>query len=106
MPHRCHIQNTLQTPIMITHQTIKEAQQSGQRLLNDGFRNTRIVIAAEFHLVPKIKREYTEDGVRYYETECGKTYIADTYDRLFVPVVVKKEIQRKCKGESNRFRRF
>lgn len=33
--------------------------------------------------VPGIKREFFEDGKRFYETITGKIYIADVYDRNF-----------------------
>ncbi|MDI3319971.1 hypothetical protein [Pinibacter soli] len=32
---------------------------------------------------PKVVNEYTQDDVRYYDTDDGKTYLADVYDRLY-----------------------
>jgi hypothetical protein len=40
-------------------------------------------IARPFNTVPKIESEYTEDGVRYYRTQAGGTYVADMYDKTF-----------------------
>jgi hypothetical protein len=37
------------------------------------------------HRVPLIIREYTDGGTRMYETFPGGPYIADTFDRIFLP---------------------
>lgn len=41
-------------------------------------------------VVPMIKKEYTENGIRYYKTDNGKIYDANVYDQKLVPHFSKK----------------
>lgn len=44
---------------------------------------TSIAADKPMQTVPEIKREFTDDGVRMYETTEGKLYRADLYDLNF-----------------------
>lgn len=69
---------------------------------NGGF--TEIRAERPYQAKPVIKREYHKgtgaNRTRYYETVCGRSFVADTYDRIFVPAHAPKVKGRYFKGEN------
>lgn len=41
-------------------------------------------------VVPTIRKEFWKDGIRFYKTDNGKTYDADTYDLKLAPQMIQK----------------
>ncbi|MCG2614874.1 hypothetical protein LZZ85_11300 [Terrimonas sp. NA20] len=59
----------------------------GLEEVRDGFGNTNFKISKPLTQVPVIVGEYQDaDGVRMYQCENDRHFIADTYDKMFVPV--------------------
>jgi hypothetical protein len=77
------------------------------KMVRDEFGYYNFPTSVPYHTVPKILREYDEEGTRMYECEGGRQFIADTYDRMFVPVntlpVKKKNYAKKGKSKKRRY---
>lgn len=41
-------------------------------------------------MVPSVKKEFWNDGIRFYKTADGKIYDADIYDEKLAPQLIKK----------------
>ena len=49
-----------------------------------GRRTTFVYRAAiKVHAAPRIKKEFVQDGVRFYKDALGRIHVADTVDRIF-----------------------
>jgi hypothetical protein len=61
----------------------------------------------QIHVAPKIVKEITEDGVRFYKDDRGRLHVAETYDRIFgsrnsAAIVVKPKFQYQRTFKPNR----
>jgi hypothetical protein len=54
----------------------------------------------KFETVPKVIREYNEDGVRMYECVGKRHFIADVYDRIYLPAKSKPVKNKYYKGKN------
>lgn len=50
---------------------------------------------------PKVRIRYTEDGLDLLKTECGKIYVAATFDKFFTPIKLKIKTRKEAARDAN-----